>query len=272
MILVLADPTDRLAVDLMTRLERSGIAAHRAGPDNWNALRFSWELPGEVQGHVVCGDRRVALNEISGVLVRALPVVTGLSYKETDDEYLLMEWNAALLGFLKALPCPVINRPRPGRHFRQPLLTAFAPALEKAGFLLPDLLVTASPQEARDFLRVNPTAMMVPPDGESRRLESGVAPPLPSCLIAVPDGAHWNVIIVGQQVFCTQPLSQLLSRSCVAAMQALELGFAALSVISNSGGDWLIELDERPRIESLPSSVRSPAIDALAALLKGKRP
>jgi hypothetical protein len=268
-ILILAEPTDRLAVDLMARLEQSGIAAHRAGPDNWNALRFSWELPGEVQGHVVCGDRRVALSEISGVLVRALPVVTGLSYKETDDEYLLMEWNAALLGFLKALPCPVINRPRPGRHFRQPLLAVFSPVLEKAGFLLPDLLVTPSPQEAREFLRVNPTAMIVPPQG---RLESGAAPPMPSCLIAAPGGVSQNVIVVGQQAFSAATLSQRLSRRCIAATQALELQFAALRVISDSDDDWLIELEECPRGDDLPPPVHNPAIDALAALLKGGQP
>jgi hypothetical protein len=216
----------------------------------------------------VCGDRRVPLGEVSGVLVRALPSVPRFSTNETDDEYLLMEWSAALQGLLRALPCRVIDRPRPGMHFRQPLLSAFAPRLEKAGLRLPDMLVTSLPDEAHDFLRCHAAAIAVPPEGDSRPAE-GALLLMPVCLIAVPEGPQHRIAVVGQQAFGTADIPDRLAGHCIAAAGELGLEFAVFTVASNPDGDWLVDLAEHPVLDDWPAAKRDTIVAALAGSLTG---
>jgi hypothetical protein len=115
---------------------------------------------------------------LSGVLVRALPSMPRIAGSETDADYLALEQATALLGWLRALPCPVWNRPRPLVSYRQPNLYRHAPQFARAGLRLPRVEVTASGARlvapAEDPCRVfvaGPEAC----DGEGRDLPPSLA-------------------------------------------------------------------------------------------------
>jgi hypothetical protein len=256
MILVLGSPEDELVRDIAAVAdERGREVLHVSDPA---ALHLCWELPSPArQAYIGIGDRRIPSTDLSGVLVRTLPAAA-LGYgTETDDEYLSKEWLAALLGFLAALPCPVINRPHPLRSFRQPLLPRWAAEISAAGLRLPDMLVTRSPAEAADF---------------HARYAGAVREVSPHCLIATPSGIARRVVVAGSEA-CAVPAGMpgLLAARCLTMARLLGLGFAEFQVVSGAAGDTVMAIDDFPGASAWPPEVRGCIARALVTALAGAR-
>jgi len=199
-----------------------------------------------------------------------LPSAPMIHGAETDEQYLLKEWSAALLGFLQALPCPVVNRPQPLRSFRQPLLAAWAGKISAAGFDLPDMLVTGSYEEAGDFrARHAGQCVAVTPSGHPCTTDDHG--PAPMCLLATPSGLHRDVFVAGEEVFSslTAGVPAPLADRCRRAARSLGLEFAQFQVFSGEAGDTVMAASDFPDTSACSSDVRRCLAIALAAMLAG---
>jgi hypothetical protein len=155
MILVLGQPDDDCVRGVVAHLRRQGRAVLLVPEARLHdALQISWELPAP-SGYLRFEDRSVRLDEISAVLVRLRQAFQANLAALDDAGYIRVEWSALLYGWLKSLPCPVVNRPRPGAGQRLPESRAVANALSRSGFAWPHTLVTASAETARRFLDRN---------------------------------------------------------------------------------------------------------------------
>ena len=75
----------------------------------------------------------MAIEHLAGVLVRLRRSLQANLAAPDDASYIRVEWSALLYGFLRSLPCPVVNRPRPGSGLRLPESRIVAVALRQAG-------------------------------------------------------------------------------------------------------------------------------------------
>lgn len=271
MILILADDTDELAADVARRLVATGKETCRIGAD-WRNLQIRWELPDAgFPGYLQWEDRRVPLSELSGVLVRILPPVRPMFGEESDEEYLQLEWNTAVVGLLSGLSCQVVSTPRPMVSRRQPWLWGWRRELAEAELKLPDMRVTASPVEVAEYCRQG-RVIGIQREGPLWRSEAGGLPPAPACLVALPAGVGRRVWVVGNEAWASEgELPKPLAARSIRAVQLLGLRFAAVELISNADGDWVWEVDEFPQFAGCGAVTRAKVLDALAVLLSGEK-
>jgi hypothetical protein len=265
-LLALAGSRDELARHVLAQASQAGLEAVRVGEAELASLLLCWELPeSDRPAYLVAGGRRIDVRELAGVLVRWLPRALLAAPADDEEEYLHHEWLAALLGFLRALPCPVVNRPKPLGSFRQPLLAAQGEVLRAAGLRLPPMLVTASAAEAREFESRYA--------GRIARAPLPAADSYPACLVAAPEGARRRVLVAGAEAYADPvegaELARDLARRCVAAVRGLDLDLAELIVVSAQQGDTVLDLTDAPDWDLYTAEVRDRAANSLLALLAG---
>jgi hypothetical protein len=92
--------------------------------------------------------------QIAGVFVRNSACIDPDDWEPADLAYMQAETQAALLGWLWSLPCPVVNRYPSAIWYRPraPLLSWF-PLFHRCGLAITETLVTNVEQEARAFGR-----------------------------------------------------------------------------------------------------------------------
>ena len=116
MILVLASPEDLLARETAACLKQRGhetLVVPEA--QLHSALQIRWVLPAPIEtGYLAQAKSVWPLQHVSGVLVRTRRAFHANLAEGDDPNYIQAEWAALLHGFLNAIPCPVVNRPRPG--------------------------------------------------------------------------------------------------------------------------------------------------------------
>ncbi|MBV7255594.1 hypothetical protein KCG44_02210 [Pacificimonas sp. WHA3] len=121
MILIIAERTDAPALWLQRRLSRPAapVPVRRVNPAQLFAgSSFRFHIAGaEADTSVALSNGRAFDGAaLTGVINRVgavpLPLLTEIG--EADREYAESELNACLLGWLAALPCPVLNMPTPG--------------------------------------------------------------------------------------------------------------------------------------------------------------
>lgn len=123
MLLVLADPHDRLARRLLActtgRVEAVWLTPGDLVRGRWEhrvgRARTGADSPVEVRSRVHCRGRWHDLTQVCGTLnrVRWLPPASAGFASEDDREYAAAELHALLLSVLAALPGVVVNRPVP---------------------------------------------------------------------------------------------------------------------------------------------------------------
>lgn len=260
-VLALAGAHDEVARDVLAAAARTGFETLRVGEEELASLLLRWELPETGKpAYLVAGDRQIGVAELAGVLVRRLPGAGMKTAGESDEDYLQIEWRAALLGFLRALPCPVVNRPKPMDTFRQPMLAAHAATIRHAGLRLPHMIVSVAAEDERAFQERH--------GGRVTRVGLPSADAYPVYLVAAPAGLRRRVLVAGAEAYGVD-LPASLARRCVAAVGALDLGFAALTLVSGSEGDTLLELTDTPDWDGCPAGLTVRIAGSLAALLTG---
>jgi hypothetical protein len=146
LVLILAGHWDPLALAVREELERRG-RDHAVLTDDWaRDSGLAW-TPIPFGGSMKIGGRRVELGSLDGVLARhELTMRLPGSLEPSDDRYPLFESAATVLALLDALPCPVVNRPRPVPRTRS---MALGPWLARAaGFEPVRTLVLSSRDDA----------------------------------------------------------------------------------------------------------------------------
>ena len=286
MVIVFAKPGDGLAADIGDLLaERGRECLTLSPPAPSSPLRLSWQLPAPAPSHVEIDGRRIELEALRGVAVRALPEPPRDPDPAGDAHYLQAEWNAALLGWLQAVPA-VVNRPRPGRFFRFPVLYAHAGAFYSAGLLLPRLLVTDSPAKARHLLDSSPHSVHLVPHCFGRPVPLAAADDLPSgacTLVVVPNGERLRIHVVGEDAHLVrrgdggedQPVrdlpATLARRSCLLA-RLLGVTFLELDVVSGAEGEVVVGVGDLPEADFGCETQRRQVARSLCALWAGPRP
>ena len=268
-LLALARSNDEVARDVLALAAQAGLKTVRVGEEELASLLLRWELPESREpAYLVAGGRRIGVSELAGGLVRWLPSSWTRTFAEADEEYLEVEWRAALRGFLRALPCPVVNRPRPLERLRQPMLAAQAAVLRAAGLRLPHMLVAAGAKEERAFDERH--------GGSVTRVGLPTADSYPVYLVAAPEGIRRRVLVVGAEAYLDSrgegaELPDDLARRCAEAVRGLDLEFAELTVVSGRDGDTLLDLTDTPDWSGCAAALRTRVAATLTALLAGAK-
>lgn len=306
MILILGSPEDGCARDTMALVQQRGQEALLVPEAQLqSALQIKWELPAPVDDSYLAFDpratpsagrgKRIAVRELTGVLLR-LRQAFQASLAEADDcGYMRAEWSALLYGFLKSLPCPVVNRPKPGAGQRLPETRAITQALNRFGFAAPPALVTASAKTAFEFFQCHKRRVFCASPGSGGRvlLEGEKAAELFSRgakralrLQAAPAGQWLRVLVVGDAAFGgeaagasaleagKQPWRRValpgkLARRCVGLASALELELMELSVAHDKTGDFVLAINEFPDLGLYDPALREAVTAALCKVLIG---
>ena len=237
----------------------------------------------------------VPLTELTGVLVRLRQTFEAIPADVSDRGYMRAEWSALLYGFLRSLPCPVVNRPRPGAGQWLPETRAVAEALRQTGFLLAPTLATASAGAAREFFEHHGRRVLCASPGFGRvlLLEGDAAGGMFSAgvtqsfrLQAAPVGRWLRVLVVGRAAFGAEArresllegdgelwrgvvLAPAVARRCARLASALGLSFAGLLLVCAKAGDFVLAVDEFPNPTQCEAGLRDRITAALAGVLTG---
>jgi prepilin-type processing-associated H-X9-DG protein len=255
-------------------------------------LQFSWRPSGKGGvGHLAFADGHVPLDSVDGVLCRSYGIVRVPDFSTPDGQYVSAEWNALLMAWLSALPCPaVINRLRPDLWYKVrlnvPDLLALAPNL---CFKLPRARVTTRAEEARTFCQsiggpvrfsplTQPARYRIASAEDRRKLEA-LAGTLPLYLMEWIDGAGVEAIVVGHEVFLFDQTGALASRPtgrvhswCVETATALGLAFCQLSLVESGAGWYCLGLDRMPQLDLTAPAAQTAIAAELATLLANTAP
>ncbi len=245
------DPCCRLVRD---RLAASGrdvilLAEDRLFP----GLDLSWEMAGgKSHGLLGGGKQIISFSEIDAVLARCSGIATSAEdFATTDGQYLSSEWHGLLRGFLEALTCPVINRPRPELWYKTrlsvPELISLAPGVK---FRLPATMITTRIEDARAFFRAcgnsiryspltMPSNYPIETDEHLGKLES-LLKFMPLFLSEVIPGDAVDAFVVGTRVVFDPPVggAPAVADLCLDIGRQLGLAFFSLQLIKTAPGEW----------------------------------
>ena len=234
-----------------------------------------------------------SLDEVTGVLVRVRRSFLADLAKDDDAHYIQMEWAAFLFGFLNALPCPVLNRPRPGAGQRLPESRRVTEALKCSGLHAPRTLVTASAPAAAEFFERNGRRVIcaspglargLPLEGDRGREALSAATNRSIRLQAVPEGRWMRVFIVGGEAFAEaceaveygwtgtgmdeECFGPAVANSYVKLAASLDLPFVELlSLSTEDGRQCVYSVNDFPDIERCAPPRRAQITEALAKVL-----
>ena len=219
-------------------------------------LRLVWEQSnGASQGVLGQGEQSVRLAETDGVLARfsGFPV-SKEEFQTADGQYLSNEWHALMRGYLRALPCPVINRVRPELWYKPflsiPDLVSFLPGLR---FKVPKTLVTTSFEDAQVFFedcgrRIWYSPLTIPSKypietGEDLRKLAALSGFLPFHLREIVPGERGTAYVVGTDVVWESPDGAAMpevtvQEHCVEIAVSLGLTFCELRLLRSNDQEW----------------------------------
>ncbi len=112
MYLILGEPDDALSRGVRHALEKRGEWVRILPHPFSESTRFSWHLDSTRSRSVIVFEDGTYLtdNDISGVLLGRTKAAGAISSRSIDSNYIKGEIEAAILGWIWSLSCPVINR------------------------------------------------------------------------------------------------------------------------------------------------------------------
>ncbi len=117
-------------------------------------MRFSWHLDNDrnISQLTLAGGERIANDQIDGVLIRSAGWIDPTGWQLDDLSYMQTEAQAALVGWLWSLPCPVAGLMPASIWYRPGVpVTYWQPLLARCGLRAPEALLTNVEDEARSF-------------------------------------------------------------------------------------------------------------------------
>lgn len=220
--------------------------------------------------------------ELEGVLVRGRGEISGGQWQPGDLLYMQSEMQSALLGWLWALSCPVVNRPPAWLwHRPQVSLVFWQPLLWRSGLRAAEMMVGNVESDARAFgARHAGKAVYAPLTADERYLIeeeedwSGLAAMqsvAPVALRQSLDDARLACIVGGRVVWDAQPPAdrQVIEPRLTGFAAAIGLDFLQM-VLARGGGDWrVVAVEPHPRFEQFGIVAQQAIAESLACLLVG---
>jgi hypothetical protein len=284
--LLLGYPGDPCCAGVRDALEARDHPARIVANPLAHPSRFAWRLDNERSaGGLVWGEEPPVLDEhITGVLVRSTGWIDPTGWRPDDLAYVQAETQAALLGWLWSLACPVINRYPPAMWYRvtAPLLS-WQPLLRRCGLPTVETLITNAEEEARAFgqrlaREGVPGTVYGPLTSEARYLVSGdeewsglaaMQGFAPVCLTP-PHGETRSVCVVGERVIWEgEPSSEvaMLEPALRRFARTAGLDFVELALAPTSNGVCTVAVEPYPRFERFGEAARQQIVEGIARLL-----
>jgi hypothetical protein len=268
MYLILGHPHDACCSSVHAALIERGQSARIVQNLLTHPTRFSWRLDNDRCVSQIAWENEPPItdDQIKGMLVRDVGWVDPAGWQPTDLAYIQAETQAALLGWLWSLRCPVLNRHRAATWYRPQLsFLSWQPLLRSCGLPALQALVTNVEDEAVAFRhRIAATgatgAVYRPLTSSARYLVAndrdwnGLAEMqrrAPVCLTP-PHGQPQSVCIIGEKVVWdgapprdADTLEPLLRRFGAAA----GLEFVEIVLAEVAGGLCVVGVEHHPQYE-----------------------
>lgn len=275
MYLLLGDPADPCCDGVRAEL-RARDHDTRVIPNPLSSPHFAWRLENAVSASQLggIGDEVIPEDQISGVLVRSTGWLDRADWAPDDLPYAQAEVQAALLGWLTSLSCPVINRYQSSIWYQpqRPLL-AWQRQLRRCGLPVAETLVTNIESEARAFgqrlARDKSAAVAVytPLTSGARYLVdsaddwtrlAAMMSIAPVCLTSQYDEVQLACVVGERVVWNGAPSPSVVSLASALCTFAVEsgLGMVSFTVAPGRRGARVIGLDPRPNIELFGANAR----------------
>lgn len=282
--LVLGHSVDSCCAALVAGLEARGAVARQV------AAPFS--PPSLLQLHIAADGKASAawvvdgrVEKIESVLVRLPGTVDSAGWEPADHAYVQAEVHAAMLAWLNALECPVVNRPSAESWYRRRRsLLSWWPDLRACGLDIPDTLITNEVADAQRFRQrleaadvpgavfksfAHEQSWLVGPEnwGGIAALQSHI----PVCLTE-PHGSPTLLCIVGKMiVWGAEPSAAELALSDRLLGFAARTGltFVEVGLAQVRSGLAVVHVESLPMLEHFDPRAQARIIGGLTDLLAG---
>jgi hypothetical protein len=247
MYLLLGKADDALARTVQQTLEKRGAQVRFLSDPFSESTSFSWRLDStHASTALVFEDGTCATEtDISGVFLRRKTIRRTNRANSDDYSYIQAEIEAAVLGWIWSLPCPVINRvPAWIWYWRKPPLRFWSRLLRASG--LPDLAYKPKRQV-----------------GSTNREASGRAG------IRDPSVVSCRACVVGQAVVWQYARPADLDRyesALIEFTRRIGLSFLELTMVRTRGGVGVNEVDPFPSLNRFHTASKELITEAIAKL------
>jgi len=284
--LVLGHPQDSCCRGVLDLLEARCRPARLVTNPMAHPGRFSWRLDSAASAsQFAWGDEEpIAGDDLDSVLVRTTGWIDPAGWEPADLAYMQAETQAALLGWLWGLACPVVNRLPSALWYRPraaPL--SWQGMMSRCGLPTPEILVTNVEGEARAFGErlkregVN-GAVYGPLTSDARYLISddgdwaGLAALQESTPISLtcPHGEARLACVVGEQVVWEgEPNPEMtdLEPALVRFAEAAGLAFVELALAPTPNGICVIRVEPHANLEHFGEAARQRIAEGIVDLL-----
>jgi len=248
--------------------------------------RFAWRLDNAQSASQIAwdGEEPVTDDDLDGVLVRSTGWIDPDGWEPADLAYMQAETQAALLGWLWSLACPVVNR-LPSALWYRPRVPplSWQGAMRRCGLPTPETLVTNMDGEARAFGRRLDRegvggAVYGPLTSDARYLVSGNADwtglaalqQSAPITLTYPHGEARLACVVGEQVVWEgEPTSEMavLEPTLLRFAAAAGLAFVELALAPTAQGICIIKVEPHANFEHFGGAAQERIVEAIVHLL-----
>jgi hypothetical protein len=281
--LLIANSFDSFCESVSGALQARGMAVRVLANPFAAPPHFSWRLNDKenISRLRWNGEEPLDDADIDGVLVRNGVFIDHEGWQPDDLAYMQSETQAAMLGWLWSLPCPVINR-YPASVWYRPVtpLLSWHSLLSRCGLKTPETVVSNVPSEARLFgSRLKDKLVYAPLTNSARYLIGAeedwkgleaMQSCAPVCL-AQPHGAAQLVCIVGDRVIwdgAAPSNARAFEPALRRFAEEAGLSFLQLAMAETADDDLrVVQVEPYPRIEQFGEAARRKIVSDLTQLL-----
>jgi hypothetical protein len=292
--LLLGHPHDPCCASVRSALGALGCESRIVANPFAHPARLSWRLDTDRSESRLAWDEDAALGDdaIEGVLVRDVGWVDPAGWQPADLAYAQAETQAALLGWLWSLRCPVVNRYPAATWYRPQLsILAWRSTLVRCGLPAPEAIVTNDDDEARAFGRrvataeasgvvyrplTSDTSYLIADDRDWRGL-AAMQRRAPVHLTG-PHARPHSACVVGESVVWDDApppriaaLREALEPALLRFAAAARLTFVEIVLADVAGAPCVVAVEHHPRFERFGEAARDAIVAALAHLLTAGR-
>jgi hypothetical protein len=286
MFLLIGTPDDLCCARLIDALRARRHRARLVPNPMAHPARVAWRFDASGSSSTVhwADDEMPHDDNLNGVLVRGTGFIDPAGWETADLGYLHAETQAALLGWLWSLPCPVVNR-YPASLWYRPHCSvhAWRPALRRAGLQPPSLVISSVEAGTQAFAAELsaagvPGAVYVPLTSHAQYLVgnaldwagvSNLQRRIPVAL-TYPAGETYLTCVVGESV--------VWNGECPLAVRALEgalaafareagLTFVEVLVAETAEGLRVVDVNHQPQLQRFTQPAQEQIVERLADLL-----
>lgn len=283
--LVLGHSDDSCCTALLEKLDVAGCEARLIAAPLEAPVRHHLRIDSEGTSStaLILGQR--SSERIESVFVRSSGAIDNAGWEPADQTYMQAEVHAAMLGWLFALDCPVVNRVNAELWYRPRLpLLHWLSRLRACELLVPGMIITNDEAEVdrfrRDVERCDvPGAVFLSLAQRNSWLVGrgewegvlALVPHGPVCL-AEPHGPVSLLCIVGRDIIWNReptPDEVTLSGRLLRFASSAGLEFVEIGLARVQAGIAVVHVEQLPRLERFSEHARSRILDGLIDLLIG---